>query len=141
MSNLFEVKMTREEIIDGLRSQYGSEFTTPEVRAFCAMNDITYQTVTKKLKEFKVTKGKWNLEVTQEVVEDIEAAYAAPAAAPAVVAPVVQNLVPAVDETFVKFEHLLMLKRLFNLSYSIPHSLQDCQVMVRHSLLSKHVHN
>ena len=80
MSNLFEVKMTREEIIDGLRSQYGSEFTTPEVRAFCAMNDITYQTVTKKLKEFKVTKGKWNLEVTQEVVEDIEAAYAAPAA-------------------------------------------------------------
>ena len=54
MSNLFEVKMTREEIIDGLRSQYGSEFTTPEVRAFCAMNDITYQTVTKKLKEFKV---------------------------------------------------------------------------------------
>ena len=42
--------MTREEIIDGLRSQYGSEFTTPEFRAFCAMNDITYQTVTKKLK-------------------------------------------------------------------------------------------
>ena len=58
-----EIKMTREEIIDGLRSQYGSEFTTPEVRAWCAMNDITYQTVTKKLKEFKVTKGKWNLEV------------------------------------------------------------------------------
>ena len=72
MANLFEIKMTREEIIDGLRSQYGSEFTTPEVRAWCAMNDITYQTVTKKLKEFKVTKGKWNLEVTQEVVEDIE---------------------------------------------------------------------
>ena len=92
MANLFEIKMTREEIIDGLRSQYGSEFTTPEVRAFCAMNDITYQTVTKKLKEFKVTKGKWNLEVTQEVVEDIERSFAAPAAAPAVVAPVAQNL-------------------------------------------------
>ena len=30
MSNLFEIKMTREEIIDGLRSQYGSEFTTPK---------------------------------------------------------------------------------------------------------------
>ena len=104
MANLFEIKMTREEIIDGLRSQYGSEFTTPEVRAWCAMNDITYQTVTKKLKEFKVTKGKWNLEVTQEVVEDIERSFAAPAAAPAVVAPVVQNLVPEVDETFVKFE-------------------------------------
>ena len=108
MANLFEIKMTREEIIDGLRSQYGSEFTTPEVRAWCAMNDITYQTVTKKLKEFKVTKGKWNLEVTQEVVEDIERSFAAPAAAPAVVAPVAQNLIPDVDETFVKFIHLLM---------------------------------
>ena len=120
MSNLFEVKMTREEIIDGLRSQYGSEFTTPEVRAFCAMNDITYQTVTKKLKEFKVTKGKWNLEVTQEVVEDIEAAYAAPAAAPAVVAPVVQNLVPAVDETFVKFGAFADVKKIIQSKLFYP---------------------
>ena len=108
----FEIKMTREEIIDGLRSQYGSEFTTPEVRAWCAMNDITYQTVTKKLKEFKVTKGKWNLEVTQQVVEDIEAAFVAPAAAPAVVAPLAQNLVPEKDETFVKFGPFADVKKI-----------------------------
>ena len=120
MANLFEIKMTREEIIDGLRSQYGSEFTTPEVRAWCAMNDITYQTVTKKLKEFKVTKGKWNLEVTQEVVEDIEAAFAAPAAAPAVVAPVVQNLVPAVDETFVKFGPFADVKKIIQSKLFYP---------------------
>ena len=104
--------MTREEIIDGLKSQYGTEFTTPEVRAFCAMNDITYQTVTKKLKEFKVTKGKWNLEVTQQVVEDIEAAFVAPAAAPAVVAPLAQNLVPEKDETFVKFGPFADVKKI-----------------------------
>ena len=108
----FEIKMTREEIIDGLRSQYGSEFTTPEVRAWCAMNDITYQTVTKKLKEFKVTKGKWNLEVTQQVVEEIEAAFVAPAAAPAVVAPLAQNLVPEKDETFVKFGPFADVKKI-----------------------------
>ena len=120
MSNLFEVKMTREEIIDGLRSQYGSEFTTPEVRAFCAMNDITYQTVTKKLKEFKVTKGKWNLEVTQEVVQDIEKAYAAPSVAPAVVAPVVQNLVPPVDETFVKFGPFADIKKIIQSKLFYP---------------------
>ena len=108
----FEIKMTREEIIDGLRSQYGSEFTTPEIRAFCAMNDITYQTVTKKLKEFKVTKGKWNLEVTQQVVEEIEAAFVAPAAAPAVVAPLAQNLVPEKDETFVKFGPFADVKKI-----------------------------
>ena len=120
MANLFEIKMTREEIIDGLRSQYGSEFTTPEVRAWCAMNDITYQTVTKKLKEFKVTKGKWNLEVTQEVVEDIERSFAAPAAAPAVVAPVVQNLVPEVDETFVKFGPFADVKKIIQSKLFYP---------------------
>ena len=108
----FEIKMTREEIIDGLRSQYGSEFTTPEIRAWCAMNDITYQTVTKKLKEFKVTKGKWNLEVTQQVVEEIEAAFVAPAAAPAVVASLAQNLVPEKDETFVKFGPFADVKKI-----------------------------
>ena len=120
MANLFEIKMTREEIIDGLRSQYGSEFTTPEVRAFCAMNDITYQTVTKKLKEFKVTKGKWNLEVTQEVVEDIERSFAAPAAAPAVVAPVAQNLIPDVDETFVKFGPFADVKKIIQSKLFYP---------------------
>ena len=120
MANLFEIKMTREEIIDGLRSQYGSEFTTPEVRAWCAMNDITYQTVTKKLKEFKVTKGKWNLEVTQEVVEDIERSFAAPAAAPAVVAPVAQNLIPEVDETFVKFGPFADVKKIIQSKLFYP---------------------
>jgi len=116
----FEIKMTREEIIDGLRSQYGSEFTTPEVRAWCAMNDITYQTVTKKLKEFKVTKGKWNLEVTQQVVEEIEAAFVAPAAAPAVVASLAQNLVPEKDETFVKFGPFADVKKIIQSKLFYP---------------------
>ena len=116
----FEIKMTREEIIDGLRSQYGSEFTTPEIRAFCAMNDITYQTVTKKLKEFKVTKGKWNLEVTQQVVEEIEAAFVAPAAAPAVVESLSQNLVPMQDETFVKFGPFADVKKIIQSKLFYP---------------------
>ena len=116
----FEIKMTREEIIDGLRSQYGSEFTTPEVRAWCAMNDITYQTVTKKLKEFKVTKGKWNLEVTQQVVEEIEAAFVAPAAAPAVVESLSQNLVPMQDETFVKFGPFADVKKIIQSKLFYP---------------------
>ena len=42
----FEIKMTRQEIIAGLRSTFGNEFTTADVRGFCAANDIGYQTVT-----------------------------------------------------------------------------------------------
>jgi len=41
---MFEIKMTREEIIDGLRNTYGKEFTAADVKGFCAMNDIAYQT-------------------------------------------------------------------------------------------------
>ena len=39
------------------------------------MNDIHYNTVTRKLQKYKVSKGKWNLEVTQEAVEQIEKTF------------------------------------------------------------------
>ena len=63
--------MTREEIIDGVRMNYGTEFTAADVKGFSAMNDIAYQTVTKKIEQFKVGRGKWNLEVTHKVVKEI----------------------------------------------------------------------
>ena len=37
----FEIKMTEEEVIEGLRRIYGKEFTAPDVRGFCAANDIS----------------------------------------------------------------------------------------------------
>ena len=95
----FTVKMTEEQITDKLRSLYGSEFTTADIKAFCSMNDIHYNTVTRKLQKYKVSKGKWNLEVTQEKVEEIERTFNAPPA------PVTEsrNLVPVKDNTFVPF--------------------------------------
>ena len=95
----FEIKMTKDQIVDGLRSSYGSEFTAADVRGFAAANDIAYATVTKKLKEYRVKPGKWNLEVTIQEVEKIEKAFAAPA----VTSRVEQDLVPETDDTFVKF--------------------------------------
>ena len=94
----FTVKMTEEQITDKLVSLYGSEVTTADIKAFCSMNDIHYNTVTRKLQKYKVSKGKWNLEVTQEAVEQIEKTFNAPSAQ-------VQekNLVPTKDETFVPF--------------------------------------
>ena len=105
---MFEIKMTREEIIEGLKTNYGVEFTAPDVRAFCVMNDIAYQTVTKKLEQFKVGRGKWNLEVTQKVVEDIEKSFNAPAVIPIVK----QNLIPEKDDTFVHFGPFSDLKAI-----------------------------
>ena len=51
----FELKMTEQQAVDGLKGLYGSEITAADVRAFCAINDIGYQTVTKKLSKYKVS--------------------------------------------------------------------------------------
>ena len=112
----FELKMTKEQVVSKLRDLYGVEFTTPDVRAFCAMNDISYSTVTKKLREFKVTKGKWNLEVTATAVQDIERSFAKPSVLP----PQVQNLVPTKDDTFVKFGPFTDVKKIIQSKQFYP---------------------
>ena len=116
MTKLFEIKMTREEIIEGLRSNYGTEFTAPDVRAFCLINDIGYSTVTKKLEDFKVGRGKWNLEVTPKAVENIERSYSAPAVMPVVE----ENLVPDVDNSFVKFGNFADIKNIIKSKLFYP---------------------
>ena len=113
---MFEIKMTREEIIEGLKANYGTEFTAADVRGFCQMNDIAYQTVTKKIKEFNVGRGKWNLEVTQKVVEDIEKSFNAPSVEPQVV----QNLIPEQDDTFVKFGPFTDVKKIIQSKLFYP---------------------
>tara|TARA_B100001057_G_scaffold339713_1_gene340528 strand:- start:362 stop:1444 length:1083 start_codon:yes stop_codon:yes gene_type:complete len=100
--------MTADQVIAKLKALYGTEFTAADIKAFCAMNDITYQTVTRKLQQYKVSKGKWNLEVTQESVQKIENSFAAPAVMPIAE----KNLVPSVDNTFVKFGHFTDVKKV-----------------------------
>ena len=112
----FEVKMTEDQIFDSLKSTYGTEFTALDIRGFCALNDISYQTVTKKIKQYKVGKGKWNLEVTTKVVEDIEKSFNAPAVQPVIE----QNLVPEKDETFVKFGPFADLKKVIQSKLFYP---------------------
>jgi len=112
----FEIKMTKDQIIDGLKTLYGDQFTTAEVKAFAAMNDIAYQTVTKKIKEFRVKPGKWNLEVTTNAVETIEKSFSAPAAEPTIQ----QDLVPTKDDTFVKFGPFTDIKKVIQSKQFYP---------------------
>ena len=112
----FELKMTEQQAVDGLRSAYGTEFTAADVKAFCAMNDIGYSTVTKKIQKYKVSKGKWNLEVTTQAVENIEKSYSAPAVEPVVE----QNLIPEKDDTFVKFGNFNDVKKIIQSKLFYP---------------------
>ena len=111
----FELKMTEQQAVDGLRSAFGNEFVAADVKGFCAMNNIGYATVTKKIQKYKVSKGKWNLEVTTAAVENIEKSFSAPA-----VEPQVENLVPEKDDTFVKFGPFNDLKKILSSKLFYP---------------------
>ena len=112
----FAIKMTEEEIIQSLKANYGTEFTAADVKGFCAMNDIAYQTVTKKIEKFKVGRGKWNLQVTTKVVENIENSFNAPSVEPQIQ----QDLIPKIDDTFVKFGPFADLKKIIHSKLFYP---------------------
>ena len=116
MTAPFELKMTEQEAFDGLKKQFGTEFTTPEVRAFCAMNDIAYATVTRKIAQYKVGKGKWNLTVTKKDVKNIEKSFSAPSVEPTTT----RNLIPNTDDTFVKFGSFNDLKKIIGSKLFYP---------------------
>ena len=116
MTAPFELKMTEQEAFDGLKKQFGTEFTTPEVRAFCAMNDIAYATVTRKIAQYKVGKGKWNLTVTKKDVKNIEKSFSAPSVEPTAT----RNLIPNTDDTFVKFGSFNDLKKIIGSKLFYP---------------------
>ena len=102
--------MQLSSIIASLQDSYGPEVTSADIRGWCAMNDCNYQSITRRLEKegCKVSRGKWNLEVTKETVQELEVSYNAPAAMPAVV----QNLIPEKDDSFVKFGNFGDLKKI-----------------------------
>ena len=98
------MSLSTDFILKSLQETYGESVTHAEIRAWSAMNDISPQTVTKKLEDYKVGRGKWNLTVQ----EKLEQTYQAPPALPAVE----QNLIPIKDDSFVKFGNFTDLKKI-----------------------------
>ena len=103
-----KISVTDNQLIADLKSLFGSELSAGDIRGYCASRNMNYQTVTRRLETFKTDRGRWNLEVTQEKVEQIERTYQAPAALPAVE----QNLIPDKDDTFVKFGNFNDIKKV-----------------------------
>ena len=96
--------LSKEGIVNSLQDTYGETITSAEIKAWCAMNDCNYQTITNKLSDYKVGRGKWNLTIQ----EKLEQTYQAPPAMPAVE----QNLIPQKDDSFVKFGNFSDLKKI-----------------------------
>ena len=100
--------MTDDQIIDGLKENFGSELTAADVRGYCASKNLNYQTITKRLEKYKTGRGRWNLEVTQEKVQQIERNFNSVSVLPEVQ----QNLIPDKDDTFVKFGNFTDIKKI-----------------------------
>jgi hypothetical protein len=104
------------QIIEDLIRFYGTELTTADIRGYCASQDISYPSITRRLEQYKTARGRWNLEVTQKNVEEIERSYQALAAPPAVQ----QNLIPDTDDTFVKFGNFNDIKKIIGSNLFYP---------------------
>jgi len=97
-----------EQLIASIQELYGPEITSGDLKGFCASRGINYQTISNKLSQYKVSRGRWNLEVTQEKVEEIERNYNSVSVLPEVR----QNLIPDKDDTFVKFGSFVDVKKI-----------------------------
>ena len=107
----FKCVVNKEELLSELQNLYGSDITAADVKGFCASRGFNYPTITKYLKNFKTSRGKWNLEV-QKKVEEIERSFNAPAAE--------QNLVPEKDNTFIKFGNFTDIKNIIKSKLFYP---------------------
>ena len=108
----FEAKVNPKSLINSLRDLYGDKITSAHVKAWCAQNDVGYQTVTKYLKQYKTGVGKWNLTIAEKLEKNYQA--------PAVLPPVEQNLVPPVDPNFVKFGNFTDVKKVIQSKQFYP---------------------
>jgi hypothetical protein len=96
------------QLIESLKELYGPEITSGDLKGFCASRSLNYQTVSNKLSQYKTSRGKWNLEVTQQRVEEIERSFQNVAVLPEHH----QNLIPEKDDTFVKFGNFNDVKKI-----------------------------
>ena len=105
---MFQPIVKKSELISDLTNLYGSKITTADVKGYCASHGYKYYTITRYLKEFKVTRGKWNLKGNCKESCSDRKSFEAPAALPATQ----QSLIPTKDDTFVQFGSFQDVKKI-----------------------------
>jgi len=110
----FERKLS-VNFVDELRQEHGNEIDASHIRKFATSRNCGYATVARKLKQFQVKRGSWNLTL-QEGREILEKAVSAPSVIPSVQ----QNLIPEVVDTFVKFGNFNDVKKIIQSGLFYP---------------------
>ncbi len=105
-----------DQAISILKEKFGTEFGADAVKEVATQLNTTYATLSKYLNQYKVGRGKWNLE---ETVQELEETYNSAAAEGSDTVPgvstmtsVAQNLIPEKDDTFVSFGNFTDVKKV-----------------------------
>ena len=95
-------RQSNEQLISTIRDLYGTSVSTGDIKGYCAMNNVSYPTVTRHLEQFKVGRGKWDLTI-QELEQSISVTPALSEK---------QSLIPVKDDTFVQFGNFKDVKKI-----------------------------
>jgi hypothetical protein len=93
--------LSAEFIRASLADLYGNSINASNIRDWCVGQDVTYQTVTKKIEQFKTGRGEWNLTIAEQLEQSIQS-------------PVKENLIPEKDDTFVSFGSFSDVKKIIS---------------------------
>jgi len=110
--------LTTSQLTSYLSETYGNDINADHVRSAADNFGVTYATAVKRLRDFYVRRGTWNL----TVAEKLEQTYQAPAAAPAVAITdrEDQNLVPSKDDNYVPFGNFSDVKKIIQSGIFYP---------------------
>ena len=105
-----------EPHFDAITSKYGQELDADMVKEYVANNpDVSYQTVTKYLNKWKISRGKWNIKTPQQETQIPTATFQVQQPQSTKLTKtekVEQNLIPAKDNTFIPFGNFPALKKV-----------------------------
>ena len=104
--------LTTAQLTDFLSANYGCDINSDAVRHACVEFGVTYPTAVKRLRDFYVKRGTWNLTVQERLEQNYEA--------PAVVPPVEQDLIPLKDDTYVPFGNFADVKKIIKSGLFYP---------------------
>lgn len=96
--------------LETLQQRYGATITADNLKDFAASEGTTYQTLAKKLANYKTSRGVWTL---QKEVEKLETDYSAPAVERI-------NFVPDKDPSYVPFGNFTDLKKVIKSKQFYP---------------------
>ena len=104
--------LTTEQLSEYLINKFGTKVNANHLKIAARHFGLQYETISKRLKEFKIKRGVWQL----TVAERLEKTFKAPSAQPSVT----RNLVPQKEPNFVPFGNFSDVKKIISSKLFYP---------------------